>query len=1490
MDNTISLLSNISKRLEIISQHLVSSNKPEAQSEAVQKDIINNKTTGLNSANNSGQASIKQIQPSVINNIIKVEADKAKKQEKSPIDTNISIKDIINFLGTLPASVQAVTKLHGTTLKRFENVLNKLSSSIVNFADKLEKTKMTDTSAKKYKMIIDSISTLSSSVKKISLMAPLIPIFDLSLLMLMPGIKLLTKVFDTFSNIKDSKAALNGIKAMNDLMKGMGIIVASSIAMAIAIKVLGIGEILKGIGLVLGIVTALSVLALVIAGVAAHIKLADIGLRSITRFITSMLAITAATMVLGAVIGLGMPLLVGGLAGVLAVMTAYSAITLVVAFVGTLIGGIEKVGILNQIVKFVAWNLAITTATLILGVFIAQGWEYLAYGFTGVLAILAGFTSISIAMAALAIKLQVDEKMGVLFQITKFTAACLALAFGTVLLGVFLKGHELETIEAFVLTSGVIYGIKILAEEVSTLTRSKTMSNASIAIFELGKFVALCEGLALGVIVLGKFLKGNELTTAEAFILLNGIVWASYGLATAIDKTIGGRGRSLENAANAMLKLGAFMSICGIVAGEIILIGEGIKNVGSDKVWEAFGLFTIIIAEGAGLAMLIESVSKPANFDKAVNSFLKIGAFLGIAGAVAGEIVLIANGIKEVGSNKIWEAFGLFTAIVVESAALAILANKFKSQTIQGAAAFIPIGLMLAGAGFALLGVVEILKIKQANNIEWLDVLAALGMMGLIVVEFGALALAASSVMGTVLISLPALGAIGLLAAGSLLVLGGVVALTSYALNNIGDDWGTQSLKTLGLMGLVIAEFGVLALAAFAATVPILLGTPALAIVEGFAFASVGLLNRIVDLQVKMNENNLTTDSINLTIGTIKSAIQGFVDLIKGVSFGGFFGTLKVMAKGAALSTLMNQVAVMVSALGSIALIATPDGKIRPAKFTDDKLIAGEPVDIIASGNIIISAIKQFTSLITKEFKDISLKDMVHAMFAMKAIGVMLDPISNFTNALMSFDSSDGTTLHTVKITDDGKVITGPDVHLPDVANLIAKAISTFAGTLFSKENAEIWDNMTQGAGWFRKSNAQKAMGILATVIEPVCTFVDTLSKFTGNGDGKTLTIIEFDENGKEKYRKNIDVIAVSTTIANAITNFARELSSHGEIWDEMMSGRYWPWGKGKVEKAMGVFSIVIEPVSKFVELLTKFSISPSGQMKVLDSKGVEHETNIILLAKRIADAVTNFAETISNIDPAKLNTSETLGNVLKSTVNPVNDFVILLSKYAGSPEGTLPILNENGEIAGSVDIIATSNNILNCSKAFKESILEIQTAVSGPDSDIINGAAGISKSVKNLFTSVENKKGQENLKKFGEILKTDTRNLRDFDNVLSKGSKNRVRSINELTRAIEELGNKVESEAITKLSNLFTALSNVNSKTVTEVVNEINKMSIGGGSGGGRGTSKDTIIKAIQEALAELDLDFNVSSIELKEKTSGGNKGYTLEGTLDGTFSGLNI
>ena len=110
-DNTIALLSNICKKLDIISQTITIINRPGAQAEAVQKDIINNKTTGLNTTSSAPQATVKPIQPAVITTVIKAETEKSVKSEKSPIDKNISIKDITAFLKDLPTAVLAVTKM-----------------------------------------------------------------------------------------------------------------------------------------------------------------------------------------------------------------------------------------------------------------------------------------------------------------------------------------------------------------------------------------------------------------------------------------------------------------------------------------------------------------------------------------------------------------------------------------------------------------------------------------------------------------------------------------------------------------------------------------------------------------------------------------------------------------------------------------------------------------------------------------------------------------------------------------------------------------------------------------------------------------------------------------------------------------------------------------------------------------------------------------------------------------------------------------------------------------------------------------------------------------------------------------------------------------------------------------------------------------------------------------------------------------------------------
>lgn len=1486
-DNTIALLSNICKKLDIISQNMVSANKPGAQAEAVQKDIINNKTTGLNTTASTPQATVKPIQPSVINTVIKTEAEKGAKAEKSPIDKNISIKDITAFLKDLPTAVLAVTKMGGGTIKKFENVLGKLSNSIANFAEKVTKTKFSNSDAKKYKIIIDSISTLSASVKKIALMAPIVPIFDLSLLLMIPGIKLLTKIFDMFSKVKDTKKAMAGIKAMNDMMKGMGIVVAASIAMAIAIKVLGMGEILKGIGLVLGIVTALSVLALVIGAVAAHMKIADVGLVQITKFIASMLAITAATMILGLVIGKGMPLLLAGLGGVLAVMIAYSGITIAVAFVGSLIGGVEKFGILNQIVKFVAWNLAITAATMILGAVIAQAWPLLAYGFAGVSAVMIGYGLITIGMMALAAKLKVLEKTKALLDIVKFEAACLGIAFGTILLGWFLKNHVAETALGFVLMAGVItgtIGIAMLAQRVT-------------------------------------------------------------------------KGRTVEKAAKAMMEISKFMLLCGGVAAEIILIGEGIKLVGSGKVWEAFGLFTGIVLEGAGLALLVNSINKAANFKKAATSMLLISAFMAICGAVAGEIVLVGAGIKEVGSDKVWEAFGMFTAIVVEGAALAILANSMKSQFQKGAMAMLPISALLAASAAVLMGIIGILIIKKNNEIEWSDTFIAIGAMATLVAAFGALCgvagmfsavimagalpllaaqgvaaasalvllgiievlrvkneagiewgdtFAAVGAMATLVAAFGALagvagifapviiaGSLALmaaqgLAAVSLIVLTGVVGFTVYAIENLGDDWGSKATNSVKMMEKIVTEFGALATVAGLVFPFMALGALGLAAVTGIASSTIDLLNRIVSLRIKMDEAGLNDESIQGMIGTMKRACQGFIDMIKGVSFGGFMGSgiVQVMAKGSALSKMMTQVAIIANALGSVAAISTEDGQIRPAKFIGDKLVTGEPVDILASAKTITATVREFTKLIGEDFRNISLKDMVHAMIAIKAMNQMLDPISNFVTALMGFETSGDGTLHTVKITDDGKVINGHDVHLVDVANIIAGAVSTFAATLFSPENANLWEQFKYGedadGNYTVKSGLEVGMGVLANVIDPVTKFVDCLSQFEA-GTGEELTMPVYDNEGNIKSVRKINVVNIANTIANAVTTFATTLASHADEWEaafnkgahteKRITSEGWftdEYEYVEVEsdmaRAMGVFSKVVTPVVSFVNCMSKFTATPNG-ISILDNKGVEHKTDLKLLATKIAEAVTNFITSMSSLGTSAemTTTSEIVGNILKSTTKPVIDFATSLIPYADSQPGWLPILAEDGTKERDVNILGASENILNCVKAYTSSINELKSGIVDNASAISTGADSVSKYIKALLDKSDDKQIKK-IDKLGASVSKTANSFSKLDNVLSKGNQKRIKNINDLTTAVEKLATQVQSDSIKKLSELFIALSNVNSNNVEKVAEAISRMDLGGGSsGGGGGTSKTTIIKAIQEALDEMEISGGSATVTYK-------------------------
>ena len=109
------------------------------------------------------------------------------------------------------------------------------------------------------------------------------------------------------------------------------------------------------------------------------------------------------------------------------------------------------------------------------------------------------------------------------------------------------------------------------------------------------------------------------------------------------------------------------------------------------------------------------------------------------------------------------------------------------------------------------------------------------------------------------------------------------------------------------------------------------------------------------------------------------------------------------------------------------------------------------------------------------------------------------------------------------------------------------------------------------------------------------------------------------------------------------------------------------------------------------------------------------------------------------------------------------------------------------------------------------------------------------------------------------------------------------------MSKAVEELANKVERDSIKKLSDLFTALSTVKSGDVAQVVEELKKIGIGtGGSGGGGGTSQNVIIEAIKKAVADMDIDLSFDGVTIQSKDKNGQPvgTSTISGWMDGVIS----
>lgn len=856
-------------------------------------------------------------------------------------------------------------------------------------------------------------------------------------------------------------------------------------------------------------------------------------------------------------------------------------------------------------------------------------------------------------------------------------------------------------------------GIKTLEKIFSDLAKFKNVSKDTFAgIRAISQMMTGFGAVIVSVIAISIAIKTIGITPIlEGVGAVIGVITAYSALSLAVlavSSKITAATTGLKDITafiTGMIGITALTMVMGmVVQSHYNLLLAGFAAIGS--VMLGYGVIATLVL---GIGTYTKSVEKSG-------ALRDIAVFMLGCTLVTALTIQVGKFVTNSEMNEIVAGFAALSGTMLLAAGFAALLSIIKAPVQQGTNALIPISVFMLSTVGVIGGLLLTVKLKDALGVSYEDLFATIGVWTSIIIGIGGLALLAGSVGPTVAQGIPALKMCTVLAGAGVLLLAGVVAISWFGQTALGDDWKIKSLGTISIMGLIVTEFGLLAAAAGLAGPVMLPGIAAMALVEGLALGSISVINRIINLQEIMDKSGIDERHIRNTVSTIKTIINDLVGMVSSLSLGnstGPFGRLRdgisVIGKSSVLSVLMLNIASITKALNSIAQITTPDGRrIRPTRVVNGELVAGEPVDIVRSGQTIIAVVRDFANLITQAFTNIRNRDMSKATRAMKSIGTMLTPISDFAKMLSTFNTGKNGTLHTVTIQENGKVVTEPDINVSEVASTIAGTITVFASTLFSSENAQLWENITSGGGLFRKSKAEKSMGILGKVIEPITSFVDTVSNFNTDASGN-ITVT--DESGKQKV---INLSAVASTIANAITVFASNISNIDFTRSDTKSSK----NLSKVLKNL------IEPVDKFVNMIIPYTQTPAGSLPVFDENGKKiNDIDITRAAANISNSATIFAKSITElqsgmiVDTSKISMSSSvmskyindLVNVTKNTnEKQLKSFATTITSDTKSLSDFDNVLNN-----GSKKRIENINSLANAIGSLTEKLAESQEGLS---------------------------------------------------------------------------------------------------------------------------------------------------------------------------------
>ena len=690
-------------------------------------------------------------------------------------------------------------------------------------------------------------------------------------------------------------------------------------------------------------------------------------------------------------------------------------------------------------------------------------------------------------------------------------------------------------------------GIKEAAENIKNMADSiKPMINFMWSMF----------GLVVACIVVGALL---QIPAVQKSLLWGLAVLGVTILAMAAVIVLTWLATKLLQATNAMENLKQMIIFMYAVLGMVfvcLLVGMFLQIPAvQDALWYGIGVLITTIVLMVVIIRIAGWAAKMLNKSGGLKNIKQMMIFTYASMGLIVAAYFLGIFIKDKWKDTLI-GLGATIAVVLAVAGLAFIAGKIGNSSgfKKGLIAMAAIELLCVGAMGLLYMAVDL---SQKFLPVWADVLITLGAVIGILVLFGALAYGASFILVPVLLGTVAVGAITLMLFLTIKMMENIIEFVKYK-EESGKGWD-QIAKDVAGLGLVTAEFGLLASGLCLLTIPLTLALPAILITTKFAK---DVLSIVFGVLVLTNEIEKSGGIAKLE----KTVKEDMPKLFKSFTKKNYdipmsiFELGKLELKIMALCGVITTLALATAVFGKIAELGQmiEGNMIKPVLKVNEEtgeITYGNPVDVKNVATVIMDATNAFVSKCDYGWKDV--KKMLAAAAVFTILGMIVDPISTFLNMLTSFTvgkaTDDGnTTLAPVRIDEKGNVKVGQPVDVVTVANAIASAVLTFCQTLFSEENAQQWEKLVYGEKvektWYgaNKKSAQfeameAMMGIFSTVIAPVSSFIDVISCFVAGDDGKLYKPTQ-KEDGTWDKGQPIDVKKIAGIIADAVTEFANGL------------------------------------------------------------------------------------------------------------------------------------------------------------------------------------------------------------------------------------------------------------------------------------------------------------------------------------------------------------